>query len=58
MVTIECTHSDGGMDYMTVLHVCGVPEVCADVSIAIEMGTLMTGFIGPIPSGCLIILKI
>jgi hypothetical protein len=42
---------------MMALHVRGVPVVCVSVSIAIEMGTLMTGFVGPIPSGCLIISK-
>jgi hypothetical protein len=42
---------------MTALHVRGVPMVCIGVSIAIEVGTLMTGFVGPIPSGCLIVSK-
>jgi hypothetical protein len=42
---------------MTVLHVHGVSKACTDVSIAIKMGTLMTGFVGPILSGCLIVLK-
>ena len=42
---------------MTALHVRGMPVVCAGVSIAIEMGTLMTGFVGPILSGCLIVSK-
>jgi hypothetical protein len=52
-VAIECNCSDRG----TAWHVHGVPEGCADVSIGIEMGTLMTSFIGLIPSGCVIILK-
>lgn len=53
-VAIECNCGDGGIDFMTAWHVRVVPVGCADVSVGIEMGTLMTGFIGPIPSGCVI----
>ena len=56
-VAVECNCGDGGTDFMTAWHVSGVPVGCTGVSIVIEMGTLMTGFVGPIPSGCLIVSK-